>query len=376
MTLYTFPLTLEVPPTAVFSASATPLAGITGSDETPAGWPTKGVATALEVDIDVTTNDADYEIALAVANDEDPIGALPDAPNDASGTWSSALGETRAVFNDVSGWRFTKLGTWRTDYITINSGDANTGFIVTNSAVSATTGVDIRVRFRVEDLTDGDARTLASRWDGGGQGCWALRLDSSTLRARIGTGGGEYESTIDHADIGAQDDEWTWARLTYDNTDRLKWWSSSDGITWTVEATDSVTGATDIRNNQPSIKVGNGFSAGGYSMLRLRGDISHFEFYDGTDLLQSLDLDRMTASNSTTWTSRGESDWDRSPSDQVVEGATISESATATFTFDKARNVTTWRLLALGLGPNTEFDITEIRLTASTGARRGLGLVR
>lgn len=298
---------------AVYSSSASLDTGF-GTNRTPAGWPATGaLIKAVEVELTVTsqfTADGEVQVGVFAPDDLDP---LPGATSDASAAFSGWTGEVREyVSGFADAYWLDKFGGWRTDYVSVGSSSTSSNDLSTpDTSALHVGGIDLRARLRSADWdqSTSDRRTIASRWTGGGQGSWLWAMDGTNAYVRVArTGGGgsfDYQANCAISTLGLTDGQWADLRVTYDNTNRLRWYSGG-----TLVQTDTLSGMTTIESGTADLRIGNNRNAGGQSAAGFNGDISFFEMRDSSGtVLQTLNLDRMSSSGDTAWTPEVGGDW-------------------------------------------------------------------
>jgi hypothetical protein len=297
-----------------------------GTVDTPVDWPTTG-AKIKAIEVEVTATDeftADGQIQTVVCQPGNLTAPISGATSDASGTWSGwdgGVGQYRS--SGVDAFYFNKIGGWRTDYLSPTSGAATVNGISTpDRADLRVGGIDLRARVRLADwdAAASDRRTIAARYSGAGTGSWIWAVTGSEFYFMVHRGSDfEFVGTCAQSLVGVVDGEWADLRVTYDNTNRMRWYD----VTGALVETDNVTGMTTIHPGSAPLWLGNNRNAGGRSAGGLDGDIEWFEMRDASGtLIQTLSVDAMDSSGDTGWTPSVGADWFRG-SGIGVTGASI-----------------------------------------------------
>ena len=354
-----------------------------GTDDTPAGWPTRGRLIAIEVEVTATSQfNANRQVQLVVAPPATRGGPIVGSTSNASGTWSGWQGEIRRYrVTDVDGYSLDKFGGWLTDHISFNtSAIASNRLTTPDPTTGGGSDIDIRVRCRRDPWVQaGSDGTIAGQWTGGNQGRWQFGITEDDIEVRLGANISQ-SFLFPLGDFDLTDGEWVWLRFTYNDTDRLTVYDSVDGNTWNQRGTNATTDLTSsLRNTDPQVRVGNQSNAADGGREGFNGDISHFDAYNGTTLWQTLTLDAMTAQNDLTWTPDVGADWtagwDSAQAADKVNGSTIPDTKRVRFEPDTAYPITDVRLIVdAQIG---ELTVDEIQLEyIDRRVRRALGLRR
>jgi hypothetical protein len=424
MPIRVFPLTgVEVPPTAVFSAD--PDAGDYthggGTDELGTwypitGYPSAGVK-ATAVELQVTADDeqtADGQIAL-VTSALPGIGEVP-------GSWSgdSGFNSFFGSGNDAATWRFTKFGTWRTDYVTIEASVASgnlvssdPGTVLTERDVSLTGQFDFYARIRVADWSDEHYGTIVAK-----------RIQAEMRREHLpsseplvgASSSGAHISVLFFSrvrrpsdsvefnlamyaycpvsSLGLTNNAWGWVRSTFDLTNGVRFWSSSDGGSWSVVSTVSVANLLERWVGDPSVwtlislpfvangtvNYGQGTGGAGFA-VGLDGDMSHggFSADVGGPYTSTLSLDAMESSTAFEWpgglTNTGRYNSGSSNYPEAF-GATVPATRRARYEFTEPVDVNDFRVFVDATSPSS-VSVDELLLEYEGGWRgHQIGLYR
>ena len=345
MTVYTFPLTVAVPPIAVFGVGPTFNADTLGTDATPAGWPENGRARSVSVTISAVDEVATGDVIVGIA-DTGTGFPVTGSSSATSGTWSGAAG-TVADYETFAcdAYELDAFSSWQTDYLT-NPGSS--GNVVTIAADAAHDGASVDGRATIR-RTDWD-----SLWDGSRERQIAIRRDGSTtvwsvvwqkisefstpyIQATYVKGDGNaYIVQAYITDLG----------LTDGNLQELRWQMDSSGITLSGPAGAATPFATfgtpgTLRSSTAAtIRL----LSNATSNTGLDGDMSAFTLRIGGTLVADLDLAAMTASTTSSWTNNYADTVTRTSSSAPAAVGQVTGTVTALCTFDARYEQTTWRL--------------------------------
>ncbi|MEZ5350968.1 MAG: hypothetical protein R2714_17485 [Microthrixaceae bacterium] len=281
--------------------------------------------------------------------------------------FSLADGEVRGYRSgDTDAFYLDKFGGWRTEYLTFN----DTGS-ATNKLEAAYTGLDVgemdlRARVRQSDWDSQTAAVIAARWTGGGQGSWIWDLNGSDMRFRMKSSTVDYLNTVAISTLGLTDGEWAWVRVTWSSADRLRWWTSADGSSWTLKETDTAGGATTIDAGSADLRIGNNQSAGGVTANGFGGDIADFEMRNGSGtVIQTLSLDIMDAQADTGWTPETGNAIARGTA-VTATGDTISATARVRLDLEEPVAMDDWRLIVDAQTGELTVDEIVLELSGQT----------
>lgn len=208
---------------------------------------------------------------------------------------------------------------WNTFYLSPGSTAVTSNDLSTPDRLDLrVSGIDLRARIRVSDwdAVTSDRRTIASRYSGAGTGSWIWAIHGSNFYFMVHRGSDfEYVGTCAQSVIGVVDGEWADLRVTYDETNRMRWYD----VNGNLAETDNVTGMTTIHPGSASLRLGNNRNAGGRSAGGLGGDIEWFEMRDQFgNIIQTLSLENMDAANDISWTPEIGGVWSRGSNVSVV----------------------------------------------------------
>lgn len=294
MTLLVLPVGQTQDPLDLLEFAQPPGTALVGDNAAPvSGYPdaTRRLR-SLQVQLSIHT-DLNGTYAWALASDPgtlDPVEGTT-SPS-ASGVWSGASGSEQTWSGDLKGWRIPDFGAWETDYITFTSSSTQTVEASGDAIPYRTFPMDLRVRCR---RTDWDAvNGIAVKLRSTDQGLWSI---GGNLSFRWNDGSTQTES-IPWSTLGVVDGEWVWLRVTVDGSDDLRWYTSSDGSSWTQKgATVSVPDFDIWMATTVAPEVGGGGPIGGFN-----GDISHVEMWElGGALTWHLNLDEAESAADTVW---------------------------------------------------------------------------
>lgn len=320
---------------------------IGGTRYIEATWPSSGeTIRAIEAHINVVS------IFLDPSSVSNPIiGGYP-APDygttgaAADGTWTmtpaftlSALGgdAERAVV-DFDGW-----ATFAAEYIAVSTSGATSNRLTLQqdwTSLGASEYIDVRAKLRRSDwYTDPtNVYTIASAQSG----AWLFRAeyDGSIWKLAVSgtrpSGGGSWAASIPMTDVDPPVDEWVWLRFTNSSDGSVRFYTSSDGASWTLVGTVAVSGGCAITTTSTANVMAGIYNSSGAGF---GGDIADLQIYDlGGGLLTELGLGGFTYPDQELWTVPGTSQqWRRgaspssSPPDNVYGTSTGTLVATITF---------------------------------------------
>lgn len=374
MPTQTFNPGTTVPPTGVIGSSAHITDDSLGTDITPAGWPTSGNATAVEIELTATsTLPADGNVQTGVSADGslDPITGFV---SDAGGTWSGWDG-TLARFRtgNTDAWYWNKFGGWRTDYLTFSASGATDNRVVSTSTQTPTGGFDIRAKVRATDW-DGlsGARLICSSGLALGvfyNGFW---LQDDTVYFQTRDASVPYMGpifSVPMASFTLVDGAWTWLRCSYAGSGNDAYmWQSADGTSWTLVATKTTPGwssdlATTMHLGASNHKNG------------MNGDLAEFVAYDaGGALIHDLNLSSMTSNVDRDWSSAVSNIHDNVTVSARAYGAAIPGTKRVRLDLESPVAMDDWRLIIdAQVG---EVTVDEILLEWADAASRQIGLGR
>lgn len=336
--------------------AGTPLVGDNAAPVT--GYPaaTRSLR-SLQVQMSIHT-DLDGETVWALASNPgslDPVAGTT-SPG-ASGVWSGAGGSEQLWSGDLYGWEIPDFGAWETDYITFTSSSTQTVYASGTGTPFQTFPMDLRVRCRRADWDAVNGIAVLLR--GTDQGLWSV---GGNLSFRWHDGSTQTES-IPWSTLGVVDGEWIWLRVTVDGSDELRWYTSSDGSSWTQKGSTASVPDFDIwMASTIAPTVGGGGAIGGFN-----GDISHVEMWElGGALTWHLNLDEATSTSDTSWpTGVTGRNWTRFSSSLPAISGAVRGTETVTFTPDSPFPVGDVRFI---LGANDDGRVTIDQFTFVVGS--------
>ena len=298
---------LSVGPTAPIAGKAD--ADLSGA---PAGS-TK--ITAFDLTITATADMAGGGPALAVAvSEEASLTPLPPGTNPLSGTWTGGVspGDGQYRTSPVDARYSDNFSTWLTEYLTHGTSASSTNTVV-QSPSAAFLPSELDVRFRIRRASYGSGSAFGTIVCASGV-AWEVRADGGgNLQAWVRTAdapNAQKLSTIAVGTLGVTAGAWSWGRVTYDQTSHaIRWWSSSDGVSWTLVQTNTFTGSTGIVSAFGStaafLRIGNGQNASGVYASGFGGDIAFIELRGsvGGAVITDLNLAAMASSSTNPWNS-------------------------------------------------------------------------
>lgn len=311
----------------------------------------------MEADLSIDTDiNGTYVWGLAM----DPLAIQPVAGTTspgASGTWTGAGGSEVLWSGDLNGWKIPDFGAWETDYITFTT--SSTQPVYGTGAVDAgwtTWPLDIQFRTKRANWDDGFGTLLGL--DGVSN---QIFRTTTGIRVRWSSGGTQ-DREASWASLGVTDGEWAWLRITADDTNGLRWWTSSDGASWSdVHTEASITGLESKIGTTAVPRIGSGTALGGWD-----GDISDMTLGTlGGSQVWSFNLDAVESATDTAWSSDGGvTDWVRDSSSAPVVVGAIRGTETIRFTPDNPMTVGDVRF---ALGANDDGLITVDTMTFDLG---------
>ena len=353
---------LSVGPTAPIAGKAD--ADLSGA---PAGS-TK--ITAFDLTITATADMAGGGPALAVAvSKEASLTPLPPGTNPLSGTWTGGVspgdGQYRTSTVDArysdnfSAWVATDLGVPTGS----DSTDIVEAFGISSNTEFNANELDIRIRARHASWSTEPYGVLVARNASPSAnlgGVWAWWIDRSTMvfiGRRASNPSNFIIATVPLSTLGVTNGAWSWLRLTLDTANGVRFWTSTDGTTWTVASTTAVSGDTVTTSSSFNWHIARMFvgnSTDGSSGFG--GDISHFSLRDyatGT-LLLDLNVTDLTSSIDTTWAATTGHVWLRGSS--VVNHGLFAGTETFHFVFDTPTRLDEFRVYVEALHGAVSID--------------------
>ena len=333
-----------VPPTGLVSSSSAINDDTLGTDITPAGWPTTGKATAVEVELTATSQfTADGQVKVGIS----PPGTLASQVSglsDAGGTFSGADGEV-AQFRSggTDAFHFDKFGGWRTDFVTHTSSGATSNRIELTSTETPAAGFDIRAKVRCSDWDDNSNRIICTTATLFGRFGNRLSLDTNSVNFRtwnVPATGMASEWAVPQSSFSLTDGEWIWLRVTFASGGDGKFWESTDGETWSL--VDTITTPSWNTSLSTSLHVG----ATNQTNSGFAGDIAELLAFDGNgDLIHDLALDAMETDETRSWSSSVGSAYDYLSSGSRATGETIPATVRVRLDLDAPVAMDDWRLI-------------------------------
>jgi hypothetical protein len=155
------------------------------------------------------------------------------------------------------------------------------------AALDITGDIDVRVHVAMDDWTPSATQGLIGKYiSTGNQRSWRLTvLATGVLRLVWSTNGSTSITADSTAAVSAANGTSIWVRVTLDVDNGaagrdIKFWTSSDGETWTqLGATVTQATVTSIFNSTAEVAVGSGFDSG--TQERLAGKVSAVEIRNG-----------------------------------------------------------------------------------------------
>ena len=278
----------------------------------------------------------------------------------ASGTWSGASGSEQTWSGNLKGWKIPDWGEWEADYLTFDTQSSRSVYYTGAAAAGWTAWpLDIQFRARRSDWDDGTGTLLTM------DGVWNQIYRSTTGLTVRWQWSGTQDRTASWATLGVTDGEWSWIRITADDTNGLRWWTSADGSSWSVAHTlSSITGLESMIGTTASPRIGSGTALGGWD-----GDISDMTLGElGGSQRWSLNREAIESASDTSWDSDGgPANWVISTTPPAITG-TVRGTETITFTPEDPFPVGDVRFI---FGANDEGRITIDTLTFDVGNQPG-----
>ena len=298
---------LSVGPTA-------PIAGKADADLSGAPAGSTKIA-AFDLTITATADMAGAGSALAVAvSEEASLTPLPPGTNPLSGTWTGGVspGDGQYRTSTVDARYSDNFSTWLTEYLTHGTSASSTNTVV-QSPSAAFLPSELDVRFRIRRASYGSGSAFGTIVCTSGV-AWEVRADGGgNLQAWVRTAdapNAQKLSTIAVGTLGVTAGAWSWGRVTYDQTSHaIRWWSSSDGVSWTLVQTNTFPGSTGIvsafGSTTATLRIGNGQHASGVYASGFGGDIAFIELRGsvGGAVITDLNLAAMASSLTNPWNS-------------------------------------------------------------------------
>ena len=381
MPTQTFNPGTTVPPTGVIGSSAHITDDSLGTDITPAGWPSTGKATAVEVEVTATsifTRDGQVQVGVSTPGDLEPISGL----SDAGGTFSGHPGQVGGYRTGATeAYHLDKFGGWRTEYATFSATGATENRMEMSSTETPTGGFDIRAKVRCADWTANINRVICTTFTGLGKYRNRLFVSTSQIHFRTTSGDELYmgptfsvpQTSFTHLANG----EWLWVRVTFAAGGDATMWESADGVTWSPVATLTAPDWSDTLSTGLYVGATNQNNSG------FDGDIAEFVAYDaGGALIHDLNLSSMTSNVDRDWSSAVSNIHDNMTVSARAYGATIPATVRVRLDLESPVAMDDWRLIIdAQVGEVTVDEILLEWADAASGGRqigpgrgvRGLG---
>lgn len=346
-----------------------PLVGVNAAPVT--GYPSASKRVrSLAAQLSIHTDPEATHIWALASNPTDITKPVTGTPSPgASGVWTGASGSETTWSGDLKGWKMPNWGAWETDYVAFTTSSLQ---ILSISGPSGSEWqawpMDLRVRCRRADWDGASGIAVLLRYTDQG-----MFSDGGSLYFRWYSGGGTVTRSIPWSTLGVADGEWIWLRVTGDDTDGLRWWTSTDGSSWTVKGTDSAPGMSAWMTTTGPPKIGGGGAIGGWN-----GDISDVTFSElGGAQKWTLNRPAITSASITTWDSGvAGRPWVRYSSTLPQVIGAVRGTETITFTSASPFPVGDVRFI---FGANDKGRITVDTLTFDLAPRPGgwsIGMVR
>ena len=155
---------------------------------------------------------------------------------------------------------------------------------------SITSDIDIRVKAAAADWTPAGTQVLMAKWNV--ERSWLFVIDPSALRVSISENGSTSTAASSSANTGFVDGTAHWVRVTWRNSDnRVQFFTSEDGTSWTQLGTDQTISLTGIFNSSEAVYIG-----GLPASSTFNGYIHKAELRNGIDgtVVQSFDATAVT----------------------------------------------------------------------------------
>lgn len=304
------------------------------------------VVSEFDLTVSVSSDMGGNADAIAVAvTKEASLDPLPGTTDDASGTWSGGVNGSQQTFltSTADGWYSDDFGHWLTDSVSVPTTSATNDLVYASGASSNTefnvAQIDVRIRARHSDWSGESNGVLVARGNSytALSAVWTWYISSGTMFFTFRRAGDESNfstASVSLATLGVTNGAWSWLRVTVDSANGVRFWTSTDGSSWTVAATVAVSGHTITTSSSWSwhvaqLNCGNQATSGhGFG-----GDVAAMQFYAyAGSLIADLNLADQTSSSDTTWTSTTGVHW--SHGSNVTNNGAFVGSVTFHFTFE------------------------------------------
>lgn len=364
---------------------------IAGTRIIEASWPSSGeVITAIEMEINALSLYLAEETAAGPIVGCYPAPSYNTAGGADDGVWTMTPPVTEVVGGVGSGdaerqvLRVHEWADYNAEYVFSNtSGGTANRFTLQQGwdTLGASFYIDVRTKVRRADwYTDPtNVYTFASAWNGGW--LWTANFNGTQWNMAVSgvrpAGGGTWTVTIPLVDAALPANTFVWVRYTNSPDGSVRFYTSSDGSSWTLVGTVAVVGGCAITNTATASVMAGIYNANGAGF---GGDIADLRIYDlGGGLLTELGLGGIDAPQQQTWTVPGSSQqWRRgqfpsfSPSDNVYGTTTGTVIARCTFPVPVPAH-TVRAHFAGGIGSGFFVDRSElVRLTINPGFVGGI----
>lgn len=182
-----------------------------------------------------------------------------------------------------------------------------------SAAVSITSDIDVRIKVAMADWTPAALVGLVAKYGSSGTRSYRLYVNADgTVQFDISSGGASAISAISTAATGFTDGTTHWVRATWNNTtDTCKFYTSSDGNSWSQLGADVAQAASAIFDGNAPLVLG-ALNSGAANWLD--GSIYYFELRSGIDgtvvaKFDATDVTRTAVRTPTTWVAPTTETW-------------------------------------------------------------------
>lgn len=222
-----------------------------------------------------------------------PVFSLADADNTTTATtsgtngvfvWGAQLEDVTAQSVQTAG-EYVSVGALCMDgddnYLSLPGTAGNYASTPDSVAASITGDIDIRVKAALTDWTPASEQTLIAKWDGATNRSYLFTVAAARLRIYISTTGSASldGAPLSTAGVSFVDGSVGWCRVTHSaSTGDYKFYTSSDGTTWTQLGATVAGTAGSIYDSGYPVEVGSGTTG---SLFPLNGKIYQAQIYNG-----------------------------------------------------------------------------------------------
>lgn len=168
--------------------------------------------------------------------------------------------------------------------LTLPGTSGNYGSTPDSAANSITSDIDIRVHLSMAAWIPAEFKGLISKWGAAGSRAYRVFVDTSGFLGLSMSGDGSANaSVVSSAATGFTNGTAHWVRVTWRNSDnRVQFFTSEDGSSWTQLGTDQTLAFTGIHDNASPLAIG-AFSSVSTTTNLVAGTVYYADVRNGID---------------------------------------------------------------------------------------------